>query len=44
MLSRSALVLGLATQHKNIFITRGKEKGEGEEKGRRGVEPPYLSK
>jgi hypothetical protein len=37
MLGRSALVLGLGTQHKNIFIERGKEKGEGDKKGRRGV-------
>jgi hypothetical protein len=26
-------VLGLATQHKNIHIEKGKEKGEGEERG-----------
>jgi len=37
-------MLGLATQHKNIYIERGKEKGEGEEKGKRGLEPLYLSK
>ncbi len=37
-------MLGLATQHKNMYIERGKEKGEGEEKGRRRVEPLYLFK
>jgi hypothetical protein len=36
-------VLGLVAQHKNIYIERGKEKGVREEKGRRGVEPLYLS-
>jgi hypothetical protein len=32
-------VLSLATQHKNIYIERGKEKGKGRRKGGEGWNP-----